>query len=62
VKFFKNKNNKAITLVELITTIAISGILFLIIFVFITDSVEQLVDNEVKISSVDEAFNFKDTM
>ena len=62
MKFFKNKNNKAITLVELITTIAISGILFLIIFVFITDSVEQLVDNEVKISSVDEAFNFKDTM
>ncbi|NVP17604.1 prepilin-type N-terminal cleavage/methylation domain-containing protein [Candidatus Gracilibacteria bacterium] len=62
MKFFKNKNNKAITLVELITTIAISGILFLIIFVFITDSVEQLVDNEVKISSVDEAFTFKDTM
>lgn len=61
MKFFKNKI-KAITLIELITTIAISWVLFLIIFVFITDSVEELVDNDVKISSIDEWFNFKDTM
>jgi competence protein ComGC len=52
VKFFKN--NKAITLVELITTIAISSILFLVIFVFITDSVEELVTNDVKISSMEQ--------
>jgi len=61
VKFFKN-NKLAITLVELITTIAISWILFLIVFVFITDSVEQLVDNEIKIGSIDDWFTFKDTM
>lgn len=60
MKFFKN--NKAITLVELITTIAISSILFLVIFVFITDSVEELVTNEVKVNSVEEAFEFKDVM
>ncbi|MDD2907066.1 MAG: hypothetical protein PHH98_00345 [Candidatus Gracilibacteria bacterium] len=60
MKFFNNKN--AITLIELITTIAISGILFLIIFVFVTDSVEQLVNNDVKISSIDDGFVFKDTM
>lgn len=58
MKFFNNKN--AITLIELITTIAISWILFLIIFVFITDSVEELIDNDVKISSIDEWFTFKD--
>jgi Tfp pilus assembly protein PilE len=52
VKFFKN--NKAITLIELVTSIAISGILFLIIFVFITNSVEELVNNDVKISSVEQ--------
>jgi len=60
VKFFKN--NKAITLVELITTIAISSILFLVIFVFITDSVEELVTNDVKISSMEQWFEFKDVM
>lgn len=60
MKFFKN--NKAITLVELITTIAISSILFLVIFVFITDSVEELVTNEVKVDSVEQAFEFKDVM
>ena len=60
MKFFKN--NKAITLIELITSIAISSILFSIIFVFITDSVEELVDNHVKVTSVDEWFWFKDTM
>lgn len=60
MKFFKN--NKAITLIELITSIAISSILFFIIFIFITDSVEELVDNNVKIASIDEWFSFKDTM
>lgn len=60
MKFFNNK--KAITLIELITTITISWILFLIIFVFMTDSVEQLVNNDVKISSIDEWFTFKDVM
>ncbi|MDD3144716.1 MAG: hypothetical protein PHV23_01245 [Candidatus Gracilibacteria bacterium] len=60
MKFFNNK--KAITLIELITTITISGILFLIIFIFMTDSVEQLVNNDVKISSIDEGFTFKDVM
>lgn len=60
MKFFNNKT--AITLIELITTIAISWILFLIIFVFITDSVEELVDNDVKIWSIDEWFTFKDTI
>lgn len=61
MKFFKN-NKLAITLIELITTIAISWILFIIIFVFITDSVEQLIDNQIKITSIDEWFTFKDTM
>lgn len=60
MKFFNNKT--AITLIELITTIAISWILFLIIFVFITDSVEELVDNDVKIWSIDEWFTFKDVI
>lgn len=60
MKFFKN--NKAITLIELVTSIAISGILFLIIFVFITNSVEELVNNDVKISSVEQWFEFKDVM
>ncbi|MDF1682377.1 MAG: prepilin-type N-terminal cleavage/methylation domain-containing protein [Patescibacteria group bacterium] len=46
MKFF---NNKAITLIELITSVAISGVLFMIIFVFITDSVNELVDNKVRV-------------
>jgi Tfp pilus assembly protein PilE len=53
VKFFKN-NIKALTLVELITSVAISGVLLLLIFVFLSDSVKVLVDNNVKVSSVDE--------
>lgn len=61
MKFFKN-NNKAVTLIELITSVAISSILILIIFVFVTNSIEKLVDNDIKISSVDQWFEFKDTM
>lgn len=60
MKFFKN--NKAITLIELVTSIAISGILFLIVFVFITNTVEELVNNDVKISSIEQWFEFKDIM
>ncbi|MDD3793386.1 MAG: hypothetical protein PHI37_01120 [Candidatus Gracilibacteria bacterium] len=61
MKFFKN-NIKALTLVELITSVAISGVLLLLIFVFLSDSIKLLLDNNVKVSSVDEGFNFKDTM
>lgn len=61
MKFFKN-NIKALTLVELITSVAISGVLLLLIFVFLSDSIKLLLDNNVKVSSVDEWFNFKDTM
>lgn len=58
MKSFKNK--KAITLVELIISITISSILFLIIFVFITDSMEELVYNDVKMTTIDGFFEFKD--
>jgi prepilin-type N-terminal cleavage/methylation domain-containing protein len=61
VKFFKN-NKKALTLIELITSVTISSILFFMVFIFITDSVEELVDNDVKVTSIDEAFSFKDTV
>lgn len=61
MKFFKNNIN-ALTLVELITSVAISGVLLMLIFVFLSDSIKVLVDNNVKVSSVDEWFNFKDTM
>lgn len=58
MKFFKN--NKALTLIELIISVTISSILFLIVFLFISDSVEQLANNHVKMSSIDESFEFKD--
>lgn len=61
MKFFKNKFS-ALTLIELITSLAISSVLFLIIFIFVTDSVEELTDNNVKIWSIDEAFDFKEEM
>ncbi len=57
MKFFKN--NKAITLVELIISITISSILFLIIFVFIANSIEELVQNDTKISTNEDFFDFK---
>lgn len=60
MKFFKK--NKAVTLVELVISMTISVILFLIVFVFISDGMDELSYNTLKVWSIDESFEFKDTV
>lgn len=61
MKFFQ-KNIKAITLVELIVAMTITAILMVIISFFITESVKELTDNDLRVNSVEQSFDFKDTM
>lgn len=57
MKFFKNK--KAMTLAELIVTLAITWIVLSIISVFITDWIESVTQNDVKMSSYEQNIEFK---
>ncbi len=60
MKFFKN--NKALTLAELMITLAITWIVLTIISVFITDSIAEITDNDIKISSFEQNITFKDSL
>lgn len=52
-------NKKWLTLIELIISVTISAILFSIVFVFITDSLDWLKDSNVKTKIMDNIFNTK---
>ena len=60
MKFFQNK--KALTLIELVISIAISAVLILIVSFFITKSLEEMNNSIVKTDSIDKWFHFKDTL
>ena len=60
MKFFKN--NAALTLIELVISMTISSMIFVMVFVFMSDSIEELTDNNVKITSIESYFDFKDTL
>jgi len=58
VKSFKNK--KALTLVELVTSITIWSIILIVIIFFITSSIKELNIWNIKSASIDESFTFRD--
>ena len=58
MKSFKNK--KALTLVELVTSITIWSIILIVIIFFITSSIKELNIWNIKSASIDESFTFRD--